>query len=478
MGTLLEFANKLGLPGGTTVATTADILNSGGGGGSNIALGTTMHPMNGTFPAVDATNGPLTADSGIVAGAPSTSGLQLWRWNSGVFRTQGMNWVEANAAVGVGQSSCINASTSRVWSYGTTQGSPFESNHDFAFISDSTTITIWYFHWNGYTSSNYHDIRIFAEHENTLKQVRDANGQPMPKSSTGGGGMFSVTLTMKEARERQYRVMLPSYCYFIGVITQPQATMRKAPNVLMTIQNGDSWQEPNGNIIAPPNGGAFGAGGTFRTMGLAQEIAVATGWVTALVAQGGTGYFNANDPSGTKSETYADAANASVFLSESRTADAINKFGAGNPLWWDIGGWNDGTFPGGSQAAAQSAYQSRVQSGISRLKSKKSDLRIMAASIQPVGDAATLDAIRVGSIAGQKAAYLDAQNAPNVVGFVDMTPMWPNVSMSGARGANVNGSDKIHLTAKGAELVARYLVAGVRNFTIPTAYYHGMLSAA
>lgn len=331
---------------------------------SLITLGSLMHPMTDAFPAVDATNGPLTADTGITAGSPSTTGRTLFRWDSGVFRTQGMNWVAANTAANTsGQSAAINASTPRKYTYGTSQGFPYESNHDFAFVTDAPTVTVWYWHWTGYSGSNYHDMRWMVEDGGRLKQVRGNVGLMMPSTSTAGGGFYSRTLTFKEARERQHRIMLPANCFVVGVYIDTLATIRKAANVPMMLMNGDSWQEPNGNVLASPIGGAYPTG-TFRTAGFAQEYAIATGFVTALIAQGGTGEFNCNDGAA-RARGYANAVGESVFHGDARIADAWAKFGAGAPIWRDMGGWNDGDLPG---SPFQSNYQSRVADGLAAVR--------------------------------------------------------------------------------------------------------------
>lgn len=107
---------------------------------------------------------------------------------------------------------------------------------------------------------------------------------------------------------------------------------------------------------------------------------------------------------------------------------------------------------------------------------------MIGVSIQPVGTAATLDANRAASLAGQKAAYLARTSAAGgdglVRGFVDLTPMWPDVRMSGQRGAYVNDTDTIHLHSRGAQVVVGNCVAAERNFTVSQAQVNAMLAAA
>lgn len=443
------------------------------------SLGSTMQPMSELHPAVDAVNGPLTANTFITAGSPSLTGRIFYAWSSGVFRTQGMNWVSAATPANTsGYSAAINASTPRVWNYGTSNGFPMESNHDFAFITDSQTVTIFYFHMNVYTAANYHDVRIFAEHDGRMKHIRDSGGKGLPMTNTAGGGLYYVTLTMQEAREKQYRVMLPSNCYFIGALVDTQATIRKAPNVFFALYNGDSWGEPNGNVLASPIGGAYPTG-TFRTAGICQELTIASGWVWGEIAEGGTGEFNCNNSASTL-PSFTSGLGESVFHGDTRINDAWTKFGAGSPLVCTIGGWNDADLPG---VPYQANYKARVQAGINSWKAKSAGIKLMYATIQPVdqvgaGGTGALTTGRLGSLLGQLEAFTDVQNANNIIGSIDLRPMWVTMSVAGQRGANVNSADTIHLHAKGAELVSRWILASMKPMVVPTAYYNAMLAAA
>lgn len=479
----LHIASKTEAPSGTapgqivTQGGATTLADSAAAAASSIALVDTMNPMSGIHPAVDAVNGPLTANTFITAGTPSLTGRTFYGWAAGVFRSQGMNWVSATTPLNTsGYSAAINASTPRLWNYGTGQGFPMESNHDFAFMSDTLSMTIFYFHQNGYSGSNYHDVRIFAEHEGRLKHIRNSSGKAMPMTSTAGGGLYYVTLTFDEARERQFRVMLPSNCYFIGALVDTAATIRKAPNVALVPYNGDSWGEPNGNVLAAPIGGAFPTG-TYRTMGLCQEIAVATGWVIPLLAEGGTGEFNCND-STSRPQSYTATYGESVFHGDTRINDAWTKFGPGSPLVLTVGGWNDGDLPG---APFDTVYQARVLAGIDKWIAKNPAIKLIYVSIQPVdqvgsGGSGVLSANRAASLVGQAAACAARPN--NVIGYVDLRPMWPVMSMAGQRGNNVNSADTIHLHAKGADGVANWIVASLKPLRIPRSYYNAMLAAA
>jgi hypothetical protein len=458
----IHFSSKIETPDGTLVTSTTAPQQ-------RVALGSLMKPMKDVWPAVDGVNGPLTGDTGITAGTPTTTGMTLYAWNSGVFNTQSQNWVVTPTGTGQntsGYSACINASTPRIWSYGYLQNYPQESNIDFSFVTDATTITIFYYRNNSYatfSSPNYHDMQIYAEYRGNMRKLNQ-----MPATSTGGGGLFYRTLTMLEARELEYRVMLPMDCWFVGVYINNTATIRKSANRPFIITNGDSWNEPTGNVLSSPVGGAYPTG-TYRVAGLSQMIAEATGWAVALCAQGGTGEYNVNDGVA-HPQTYTNANGMSTFHGQSRINDMSTKFFSRHPIVWTIGGWNDGDVV---PAPARTSYRDRVLEGIDRMVAAKSDIQLLYSSIQPVD-------ITPGNnrdLSRQGQADACALRPNNVIGFVNQMPMWPDTTMSGQRGANVNSSDTIHLHVKGAELVANWNLAEAAKFTVPLNYYNAMLAA-
>jgi len=443
-------------------------ISGGGGGNSVVTLGELFKPMTGIYP--DAANGPLAADSGITAGTPTTTGLTLYTPASSPqpFNLQSQylqSYANGSYANTSGSTVWINHSTPRVW-WGPSDraGRPIESNIDFGFVSDSDTVILRYFHYTGYTASAYHDNQIYVEHEGALKKITR-----LPRTSTAGGGLFYRTLTFDELVEREFRVQLPMNCWLIGVYIKNQATIRPSPNKPFVMINGDSWNEPAGDTLQSPAGGAWASGGCYRTFYLPQAIAERTGFACGLMAQGGTGYFNANDGV-THPDTYVDALGNSPFLSSSRITHASTRFFPRNPLIWTIGGWNDGALGG---TPYLDTYRARVLSGIDRCIAAKSNIQMMFSTIQPAASSGTFyDAFRVQSTLGMIEA--GAARPDNVIGVLNIESMCKDMSMSGQRGANV-GPDTLHLHAKGADLVAGWMAAGIAKFELPRDYYQGML---
>lgn len=464
MGTI-PFHSQVAGPSGQQFVG-ADAVNG------SVRLGDLFRPMKGVWPAVDATNGPITADSGIVAGGPVTTGLTLYTPAStpAPFNLQSMhlqsyaNGVAANSS---GSTVWINHNGSRVW-WGPSDraGKPVEGPMDFSFVTDSKVVAVSYFHYAGYSGSAYQDQQWYVEHEGQQKKLTR-----LPVSASQSG-VCHRRVTYLESRQREHRIVLPAQCWLIGVWVEANATIRKAPNRPLLLLNGDSWNEPNGGVIQSPAGGAWGSGGTFRTYYLPDAIREHTGFAVANIAQGGTGYFNCNDGAA-RAENYADSVGNTVFFGQGRISDAAAKYFARNPILWTVGGWNDGSL-GGASPSYQAAYQARVASGIARCKAAKPDLKMMFSTIQPAASSGTVyDDFRYASTLGQIAAA--AAEPANVIGVVNQEQMWLNMSTGGQRGANV-GPDTLHLTAKGADSVAGWNIAAAAGFVVPRAYLDACLA--
>ena len=441
---------------------------AGSAGGGSVALRNFIKPMKGVWPAADPTNGPLTS-YGIVSGVPNSTGRIFYPWNSGVFNTQSQNWLVCGTGTGQnssGYSACYNNSTSRFWNYGYLTGFGVESNIDFGFHTDANDISIVYFLNTSYSQPSYHDVQVYVEYEGG--EMRKLTR--MPISSAGGGGIYTVSITFKEQRPKNFRVMLPSNANFIGVSVNQAADITKSPNVPLFAYNGDSWGEPNGNILSTGGTGYGGAypGGTYRNVGVPQMIAEETGWQLILMAQGGTGEYNVVDGQ-SHSADYVDAGGNTTFHGTTRINDFWTKFGTRSPIILTLGGWNDGALP-----ANAAAYQATVDAGIKRWAAKKADIKLIYSGIQPVGT--TAGDIRRLCSAGQAAAV--AANPNNAIGFVDQMQMWTSQGNSAGeqRNARVNTTDGIHLQSFGATSVAGWNVARFGNFLIPTKYINDQLT--
>ena len=438
--------------------------------GGSVPLSRFFKPIRRTYPVKDATNGPWTVDSGLTNAVPATTGRDFYAWNSGVFADQSQNWVATPQGANMnnsGFSAAMNAPTCRQYGYGYMGNTtPLPSTLDIGFVTDATEVTVHYYFYNVYTATNqnYHDMKWYADHQGELHKH-----DPIPVSANTAGGNWYRTMTYKESISREHRILLGPSCFIIGIYVNTGAVVSKPASKLLLATNGDSWNEPNGAILASLNGD-YSAKGTHSVSGLSQQIIEQTGAALITMAHGGTGEFNCIDGAA-HDANFVDGGKNTVFHGETRLSDFITKFGAKNPIVFTIGGWNDGDLGGAPYAAN---YQARVTAGINRWISKKSDIKLIYAGIQPV--ALTEGDNRNQTMLGQLAAYAAAP-AANMVGYFSLKPMWLNTATGTTqRGLNTNGSDNIHLTDKGADSVANWMIQKVATMLVPANYINTMLS--
>lgn len=454
----MRLATALKNAQGSPLASQSDVAT--GGGASSVTLGSLMKPMKGVWPAVDATNGPLTADA-ITSGSPTTTGLRFIAPNSGLLKFQNAHMVSyANGAGANTSGSTIyhNAPTPRIQGYGGRANDPIEGNFEMGFVTNATEIIIAYFNTGYYDSTVYHDMQVYAEHEGQMKKLTT-----LPRTGSFTGLGFR-RITLKEARTREFRVFMQSATWLIGVWVTNLAQLTPAPNRPLILMNGDSWNEPNGDTLQNPAGGAWPTG-VFRSWYLPQALSEATGFCVGSFAQGGTGRFNPF----TADNTSANANNVSNFAGQPRVTDFATKFAARSPIVLELGGYNDGA------NYTQAAYRTRVLDGIDRFIAAKSDIQMILAGIQPANSAATWPQQFYDMNAGISDAAALRPN--NVAGFINLEPMWPDKSTSGQRGAMV-GPDSLHLHIGGATAVAEYLTAALARIKVPSTYLAAQLAAS
>ena len=461
MGSVIA-GSRMTVPAGTSSTDVARRSEISG----RVSLRELMRPMKGVWPAVDATNGPITADT-ITAGSPTTTGLRFIAPNTGNLKFQN-GYMLSNAA-GVdantsGSTIHYNAPTPRIQNYGGRAYNPLDGNVEMGFVTNATQVTIVYYNNGYYDSTAYHDMQIYAEHEGSMKKLT-----VLPKTGNFTGVGYR-TITFKEARSKEFRVFMQSACWIIGVYINTLAVIQPAPNRFLMLMNGDSWNEPSGDTLQDVAGGAWPTG-VYRSWYLPQALSEATGFCVGSFAQGGTGYFNPF----TGDNTSENANHVSNFGGQPRVNDFAAKFASRYPLIFQLGGWNDGA------NYTLAAYRTRVLDGIDRFIAAKSDIQIALAGIQPAGGVGVASGVTPypSQMFDMNDAIMEvpALRPSNVIGAVDMEPMWPDMSTSGQRGTAV-GPDGMHLHIGGATQVAEYLAAGLAKMTIPRDYYQAMLTAS
>jgi hypothetical protein len=428
--------------------------------GGYVALGELYRPMTGTWPAVDATNGPLTADAGITNVAPSLTGLTQYKWNSGRFNTQSQNWQAVPTSNGVTANQCCqNVTTPRGSNYAST-GLGFPCHSDFSFVADTTKIIIAYYQTttgmaNLGISSSAHEVQVFAEHEGAMKGIRNVPAQ-WP-SGSGGNQMFYRVITFKEARKREFRVMLSVGCWLDSVYIDTGGQLSKAPNrpVLFGCF-GDSWGEGAGNVFSSigGNGASYGttwpSGCSLLYSNSAIQYAIATGFACIIGHQGGTGYVNSN---GAGQNEDSSVAGFTPFISTGQVDYFWTTFGTRYPCAVVAGGYNDGTAP--VSAPITTNYQALVTKGYNKLLAKDPAMPILVQGIQcktvTVGDGR--DQANTGI--KQAVAALQAAGKP-MLGFIDDFADYGNNGSvyTDIWSADI-GPDGLHPTVKGGDNIGQ-----------------------
>lgn len=442
-------------------------------GGGTVPLGDLYRPMLGVWPAVDPTNGPLTADAGITGTTPSFTGLTLWSWNSGKFNTQSQNWVTVPAANGPATNQCCqNTTTNRGNDYAGT-GLGFPCHSDFSFVADSTKVIVAYWQTKTFAaalgvSTSYHEVQIFAEHEGQMKGVRDAPA--IWPDSSGGNQMYYRVLTFKEARRREFRVMMSAGCWLAGVYVDQAAVITKAPNrPVLAACFGDSWAEGTGNVFSSIGGNGSVAGVTWPTgcsllySNTALQWAIATGFAVIIMHQGGTGYIVQNG--GSTGVDDATGLGFTVFGSENSTNFLWTTFGTRKPIVGFFGGKNDG-------AQTTADYKARALKVWGKQIAKDPTVPILVQGIQSkqtsAGDGTDL------ANTGLKQAVADPSMTSNVIGFIDDLA---DSNYYDIGSTNDIGPDGLHPTVKGGNHIGVNRAKRSATFMIPRSRVAAMLTA-
>lgn len=440
-----------------------------------VALGELYRPMLGVWPAVDATNGPLTADAGITGTAPSLTGMTYYPWSSGKLNAQSQNWVAVPASNGPTSGQCCqNITTNRGNNYAST-GIGFPCHSDFSFVADTAKVIVAYYQTTtgmaalGVATSN-HEVQIFAELEGELKAIRDVPAS-WP-SGSGGNQMYYRVLTFKEARRREFRVLLSVGCWLAGVYIDTGGLITKAPNRPVLVGCfGDSWAEGVGNVWSSFGGNGAAAGVTWPSgcsllySNSAIQYSIATGFAVIIGHQGGTGYIGTNG-SGVDVDDAATLGFTS-FCSQNQVDFFWSTFGSRHPMAGVFGGWNDGT------SYSTATYQARADKVYRKLLAKDATIPILVEGIQ--GKSVTAgDGRDLANTGLANAVALLKVAGFNMCGFVDNIGDQNYVDIGSA---NI-GPDGLHPTVKGGNEIGVNRAKRSAAFTVPRSRVIATLAAA
>lgn len=471
--------------------TSPDGAVGGGGGVSYKQLQQDWKPELDRYPIVDSVNGPLVADSGILAGdmpasgaaAPllNQTGKRFIPWDAvdqyGVpwFNYQGMvpSAAPANIQTAAGRSCLLNAFTPR-WFNGST-GQYYNGVQSIRVGIASTTVTPVWYTAQGQISATNVDMHVMVEHGGVNKHLSSANNvvDGMPRIGGSGSNTYRRELTYVDHRYREHRFILGPNCYFLGVWIDTLSTLQRPKNrPQLFITGTDSWQDPQTVV-------GNGTGYTNRDYQCLPQPIVAsfrTGMCWGTDAQGGTGEYNANATSGGDADTY-NGNRSSAAWSDSRVNWRANWWSSQYPIFVDIGGWNDGSaMVSPYQSTYRTRVAARVQKTIDRIVTLGRETRFVNIGIQGVQITSTTDAKYLAAL-GQ--AEVPALFPGVVIGHVPLMPMWwQDTTTTGPRAIYCNDSDHIHLWAIGDDAVVGYYTDIMGKFKIDTDYLNKTANAA
>lgn len=403
---------------------------SSGGSSSvdDIKLKDLYQPIVGVIPASEVTQDQYfhdNVDSGTFASITGTL------WNSPKFNTQSQKLVAANpsnAAIG-----CTNMPNGRQ------VGSILDI--EFEFTGDKFAIHMQAF--------GYYDCQVYVEHEGQMTKLK-----AFPMTDNYAGFTFR---SIKFARytTRRIRILIP-FIYFLQIIHENNAVIKKTPNRPMIAITGDSYVDGSSAYNE-------GSAQSYMTAGVVDAIIEATGFAVLRLGQGGTGYFN--NATGAASDAPGPI-NSTRFFSTQRIA-AMQEIGTGNLLALLVNGTiNDGELSGGT-----AAMRARALEGYQAVSSWDPGISIVAVSPEPLNNPTAgnvHDLNRLGIIQA-------IDEHPQGVGVVDVfnpaSPLWTGTGTEAAPVADQQsklvGMDGIHGNYAGYKLYGHYISMYMGEMKVP-----------
>jgi hypothetical protein len=456
----------------------------GSSAGATIALNSQWRREKDIYPIVNATTGPLTADSGVVSGDLSTTtGLRFIPWTAvdqvtgqPVFNYQGMvpTNAPANIITAAGRTPMLNAFTPR-WFNGST-GQYYNGVQSIRVgIASARVVFVWYTAQAQISATNV-DMHVMVEHGGSNKHLSSSSSvaDGLPTVGGGGSGTYRRDLTYVDSRYREHRLILGPNSYFLGVWIDTMSVIRRPKNrPQMFVHGVDSWQDPQ-TVVG--NGTGF-TGRDYQCLPQAIVSSFHTGMCHGIDGQGGTGEYNANGTSGGDVATYSGNRSSAAW-SDSRVNWRANWYSSQYPIFADIGGWNDGT---SMTSPYQSTYlarvSARVQKTITACQNKGYDCRFVNVGIQgvqitgSVAAGAASDPTYMKYLASLGQLQLPSSFPGVVLGAVSLMDMWWwDTTSSGPRSIYCNSTDGIHLLAIGDDAVANWYWERIGEFNIDTAF--------
>lgn len=394
----------------------------------DIKLKELYQPIIGVIPTSEVTQDQYfhdDVDSGTFVNMTGTL------WNSPEFNTQSQKLVAVNGsnpAFG-----CTNMSNGRQI------GSILDI--EFEFTGDKFAIHMQAF--------GYYDTQIYVEHEGQMMKIKS-----YPLADDYSGFTFR-SIKFSRYATRRIRIILP-FLYFLQIIHESNAVVKKTPNRPMIAITGDSYVDASTGYNA-------GSSRSYVTAGVVDAIIEATGFAVLRLGQGGTGYFN--NASGVASDALGPA-DASRFFSSQRLT-SLQATGPGSLTALVVNGTiNDGELSGGT-----AAMKARALAGYQAVTTWDPGVSIIAVTPEPLGNPT------VGGVHDlNRIAIIQAiDEHPQGIGVVDVfdpaSPLWTGTGTEASPEADQQtklvGMDGIHGNWAGYKLYGHYISMKMGEMKIP-----------
>jgi hypothetical protein len=396
------------------------------------SLGDSYIPYDGVFPAA-----LIASDQYIPNDPPSGyTSMTGTRWDSPKFNMQGQVLtpvVPSNLAAG-----CYNKPTGR------NVGALIDMEFDF----DGDKFAI---HFQAF---GYFDIQIYIEYDGAMRRLHD-----VPWEATHEGYAFrDIKLTRRITG--RVRIVIP-FLYFVQILHEGNATLRRSPDRPLVITDGDSYFDMSGAFVA-------GSSKTFATHGPSEALLERTAFAVGRHGQGGTGYFN--NGAGAASETPA-AGGSTRFFSTDRL-NSIKAHGVGNIFMYLINGTiNDGELSGG-----RAGMKARALAGYRALHEWDPGILIVVVGPEPLNNPAA-NSLHDLNRQGQMDAVAEHQAEDGLIVFLD--PSKPGECWWEGTGTELNpniydaqskliGMDGIHGNWYMYELIGHKIAMLLASVKVPT----------
>lgn len=287
------------------------------------------------------------------------------------------------------------------------------TSYEVEFYVNGSDVTVWM------RSAALSDFRIFVD------DAPLTSGWDLSTAEVFGHNYAKIQFATP--RVRKIRLLASGFLSFTGVLVPGSASIWAAPPRFRVAITGDSYIQ--GGHWLGPLGHLMGAG-------LANQLAILTGWEVLNLGQGGTGYLN--DSEGTIGKSPYGSPARMAALAELPPLDLFIAFGTGN----------DSGHPTGTVLNAANTFWNAV-------KTARPQTPIVVVGVQsgtPTGfDPTLMDTLNTALIAA-------AEANPNVAGVVDMRtePWWTGTGNEGSPANDGNAdffisADEVHPSGAGYE---------------------------